>query len=290
MSTWHDVLMQFRMYLERSGLAQSTIDGYVHDVEGFSSWLTGCEGREVSPSDFSRDDVEGYTQYLSDTQGRSPASINRCLQSLRKFGHFAVAEGIRDTSPAQEVRLLEGTVPSMPRALTTAEVAQLIEAARARRSRTATRDYAIIQLLLQTGIRASELVHLQRADVDLLEGHGTLTIRGRIGRPERQLPLNETARSALCAYLDQPRPLQACYLFLGRDSQPLSVRSVQQIVADLGKAAGLDISARTLRDTYARCLWQDTGDLNLLVEYLGHKRPETALRYISPSPVGREGR
>lgn len=68
---------------------------------------------------------------------------------------------------------------------------------------------------------------------------------------------------------------------LGREGHPLSIRSVQQIVTSLGEAAGLEISAKTLRDTYARSLWQDTKDVGLLIERLGNKSPETALKYMS---------
>jgi integrase len=120
------------------------------------------------------------------------------------------------------------------------------------------------------------------ADVDLGEHDGTLTIRDRWNRPGRQLPLNEAARRALCAYLREPRPAGTTHVFLNRQGKPLSIRSVQRIVAILGEVVGLEISTRTLRDTYAARLWRDTGDLGLLTERLGHKRPEAVLKYISP--------
>jgi len=295
MPEWRDALAQFEAYLERSGLAQSTIVGYVRDVESFFIWLVGCAERETSPVAFSSDDVEAYKRHLHDVAGRSPASVNRCLQSLRKFGRFMVRRDGHKANPAQRVALFKPPAFSSSQALNDEEVQRLIGATEVRRSRTATRDYAILQLLLQTGIRASELVHLRLEDVEWLEGHGVLLVRGRGKRPARRLPLNELACRALRTYLDQPRLPGASYLFLSRGSEPLSIRSVQQIVANLGRAAGLDISVRTLRDTYARSLWRSTGDLDLLARYLGHKRLESVLRYISPprghgdSPAVAEG-
>lgn len=285
MSVWSDVLAQFEAHLKQSGLAQSTVSGYLKDVQSFSLWLAERAGQEMSPATFSSNDVEVYKQYLRYTLGQSPASINRCLQSLRKFGRFALMTGVHDTNPAQEVRLLEGPTPSTPRTLTKLEIERLVKLAEARRSRIAARDCAILQLLLQTGIRVSELVQLRLADIYLREDRGSLTIHSQGKRLERQLPLNEAARRALCAYLDQPRPSDASHLFLSRGGEPLSIRAVQQIVASLGKAAGLEISAKTFRDTYARFLWQDTGDLGLLTKRLGHRRLETALKYISPLPA-----
>jgi site-specific recombinase XerD len=282
MSLWNNILAQFEAHLKQSGLAQSTVGGYVHDVRSFSLWLAEYAGEEVAPTAFSSRDVEAYKQYLGDMLGRSPAGINRCLQSLRKFGRFALMAGIRDTNPAQSVRLVEGSALLAPRTLTELEIARLVEVAEAQRWRGAERDGAILQLLLQTGIRVTELVHLQLADIDVTETCSTLTIRGQGKRPERRLPLNEAARRALCTYLEQPRPAEASRLFLSREGKPLSIRSVQRIVASAGKAVGLEISARTLRDTYATLLWRDTGDLSLLTRRLGHRRPEAALKYISP--------
>jgi site-specific recombinase XerC len=78
--------------------------------------------------------------------------------------------------------------------------------------------------------------------------------------------------------------VESTHVFLNREGKPLSARSVQRIVATLGDAVGLEISTRTLRDTYAARLWRDTGDLSLLTERLGHKRPEAVLKYILPLP------
>jgi len=284
MSTWDDVLPQFEVHLQQSDLAQNTIAGYVHDVRSFALWLTERAGQEVAPSTFSSGDVEAYKHYLANVLGRSPSGINRRLQSLRKFGRFALTVGMQDTNPAQEVRLLEGPALSAPRILTEAEVRRLFEVAEIRPSRTAARDFAILQLLLQAGIRIGELVQLQTVDIDLEQDPGTLTVCGQGKRPERRLPLNDAVRCALCAYLEQPRPAEACHVFLSQEGKPLSIRSVQRIVASLGETVGVEVSARTLRDTYAAHLWRDTGDLRLLTERLGHRRPEAALKYIAPVP------
>jgi len=284
MSVWKHILAQFEAHLQQSDLAQSTVAAYVHDVQSFALWLAEYDGQEVSPSDFSSGDIEGHKQHLRRVLGRSPAGINRCLQSLRKFGRFVVMTGNRDSNPAEAVSLLEVPLLSHPRILTPEETQLLVEAAESRPSRTAARDFAILQLLLQAGIRTSELVQLRLADIDLRDHYGTMTVRDHGNHRGRQLPLNEAARSALCAYLQQPRPARSTYVFLNWRGKPLSIRSVQRVVAILGEAVGLEISARTLRDSYARNLWRDTGDLSLLTERLGHKRPEAVLKYISPLP------
>jgi integrase/recombinase XerD len=278
MSVWRNILAQFEQRLRQSDLAHNTVAGYVHDVRSFALWLAEGAGQVVPPSAFSSSDVEAYKQHLKDTLTRAPASINRSLQSLRRFGRFAVTIGIRDSNPAQAVALLEVPVLPSRRSLTPREIEQLLRVVET----GPPRDGAILQLLLQTGMRLSELVELELADIDVTKNPGTVTVRSQGRRPERQLPLNDAARRALCTYLEQLGPAEASHLFLSREGQPLSIRSVQRIVASAGKAVGLQISARTLRDTYATHLWRDTGDLALLTQRLGHRRPEAALKYISP--------
>lgn len=179
--------------------------------------------------------------------------------------------------------LLACSIQSTPQVLAQEQVQQLIEVAEGRISRTAARDRAILHLLVHVGLRAGEIIFLQVNDIDFAQDTAILTIREQGKTPERRLPLNTAARAALQNYLDQRRsPEAGCpYLFCGRDGVSLSIRSVQQIVASLGKAAGLDITAKVLRDTYAREFWRVTSDLELLIQRLGVRRPETALKYIA---------
>lgn len=104
----------------------------------------------------------------------------------------------------------------------------------------------------------------------------------------RRSPLKEAARHNPYVYPGGHRPPSSPHLFLSREGGPLSIRSVQRIVHELGQATGLDVSVTTLRNTCTRSLWKDTGDLALLVERMGHARLETALKYIAPARGNRQ--
>ena len=286
MQTWAEALARFETHLNESALTSGTVSGYVGDLRSYASWLSHAREREVGPAEFTLDDVRDYVKHLLETRGLSPATINRRLQSVRKFCRFAVQSGMRDTNPTAGIPLLKRPVGWVPRALAPGEISRLDEAAIRRLSRSALRDRAILQLLLQTGIRVRELVELRLSDLDLGPGHATITVRSAADRPSRRLELNEKARDALLAYLGQDRRSEAVTLFANRDGQPLSVRTAQQIVAELGKAAEVSVSSKTLRDTYARMLWQETGDLALLAQRLGYRRPETAVKHIMPLGAG----
>lgn len=281
MVTWSNALVQFEGHLRACELADNTVVGYLHDTRSFVTWLEERDGPDTAPIQVTPRLIEAYKSYLQEMLVRSPASINRSMQSLRKFGRFAVEAGICEINPAQGVDLLEDA-KSTPKVLTEREAAHLLEAAEDSRVRTVGRDRTIVQLLLETGIRVGELVRLQVEDVNLNASSAFLTVRGQGRRATRRVPLGEPARQTLRAYLNSSstEEVGSPFVFPGRHGKALSVRTVQQIVTTVGRAAGLDVSARTLRDTYAASLWRSTGDLNLLTERLGHARPEAALKYL----------
>ena len=135
------------------------------------------------------------------------------------------------------------------------------------------RDRALMELLYAAGIRVSELVGLDTADVDLSDG--LLRVRGK-GRKERLVLIGGPARRALGAYLREGRPQLAAgaeaALFLNRKGVRLSARGVQGLVHKYALAAGLDqrVFPHLLRHTYATHMLEGGADLRVLQELLGH--------------------
>jgi site-specific recombinase XerD len=282
MGVWRNVLAQFEDHLREADLAENTVVGYVHDLRTFAGWLQQDPDRSPLPGELTSADIEAYKAFLLNTRGRSLSSVNRSMQSLRKFGRFAEDNGICPANPAQSVELVASHGRAAPRILSNQEVNCLLRIASNGSPGTSHRDLAILYLLLEAGLRVGEVALLRKDDLNFDAQPRFVMIRRQGKRPGRRVPLNERTTQALRAYLDETRVRQGAspYLFLGRQGKPLSVRSVQQIVTSLGREAGLTLSARTLRDTYAASLWQSTGDLDLLAERLGHTRPEATLRYV----------
>jgi len=286
MPTWTDALNAFQRHLRAAGSSHATIAGYLGNLRDFAAWLEATAGKPVPPESVRVADVQAYREYVSDTMGRSAATVNRRLQSIRKFGQFAHRVGLSEINPAQGVPLVKRKGSGAPRTLQMAEFEQLLDAAGRNRPQSAARNRAVLQLLLHTGIRVGEMVALRLDDVRLDEQRAALTVRAAGRRAARSVPLNDVVRCALEEYLGHPHPAGSTHLFRGREGRPLSVRAVQQIVADLASATGLDVSSKTLRDTHAHQLWQETGDLGLVAERLGYGRPETAVRHITPLSTG----
>ncbi len=276
-----DTLAGYEKYLADSGLSQVTVKGYLGDIKQFASWLA----REGLPSPLAStsQDIRRYCLHLVMTKAHPPATANRRLQAIRKFFKHSLEEGLVDEDPSLGIKLLPQPPSEGARGLDRSEVERLLDAVRSGGSRLANRDYAIVQLMLQTGIRVGELTQLKLSDLTLSDDRGALRVKGRGTSQDRKIPLNNSVRKALKAYLDERSERTSGHLFLSSKGKALSARSVQRLVNSYAQAAGLEnVSTYSLRQTYGQQLLRDTGDLSLVARLMGHKRLETAIKYIVP--------
>ncbi len=273
--------IQYGEYLALSGLAERTAKNYVADLRHFASWLDrGGRGPLLRTTE---EDLRAYCLNLVTAKAHPPATVNRRLQGVRKFFKYAVQAGLVDQDPTLGIKLLPLARTEGARGLDRLEVERLLEAVRDRSSRLAKRDYAIIQLMLQTGIRVGELTRLRLAHVELGEDNGSVSVPGEGASKGREVPLSSSVRKAIEVYLAERAGSTSEFLFLSVKGEPLSVRSVQRLVSTYAEAAGLkNVSTYTLRQTCGQQLLRDTGDLPLVARVMGHKRLETAIKYILP--------
>lgn len=278
-----ELLARFEEHLARSALAPTTIVNYLADLRTFARWHTDVKGTTSSLLESTPDDIREYRRHMKTNDGWTPATINRRLQAVRKFYCFAMETGLTESNPASKVQLIPMPESDSPRALDPREVTNLLQAVQGGRPSLVKRDYAIIQLLLQTGIKLGELTSLRLSNVQLGDdGEGLLLIEEGNGNQCRQIPLNPSACAALQDYL-QARPASdgTDNLFLSQGGGCISRRTVQRLVNVYAKAAGLeDVSAHVLRHTFALSTLRDTEDLALVARLLGHRCLETTAKYL----------
>jgi integrase/recombinase XerC len=277
----NNLLARFKEYLVRLGLAPATVVNYLADMRGVARWCAES-GQGCSLLNLTADDVRAYCRYLRGGRGLSPATANRHLQAIRKFCGFARQADLMESNPAADVRPIQPP-PISRRALDADEIACLLEAAQAGRPSLVKRDYAIIQLLLQTGIKVGELTELQLADIELTDSRGTLAVKGNGSNSHRRIPLKALVCQSLQEYLQvrPPSPVVK-HLFLSQEGNSISARTVQRLVNVYTRAAGLTgVSAHTLRYTFATSMLEEIGDVATVANLLGHRSVETTLRYIS---------
>lgn len=249
-----ELLARFEKHMIESALSQTTITNYLVDMRAFTRWYAENNGGMFFPQSLNVSDIRDYRLYLQRVEGRAPSTINRRLQGIRRFCRFAIEAGLMRSNPAVEVDLLRGEDPSPPRALDPAEIEGLMRVVNGGRPSLVKRDRAIIQVLLQTGIKVGELVELRLSDIEISGDGGILTVRG--DGESREIPLNVVTCDALREYLFvRPRLPGIEHLFLSQEGRPISTRSVQRLVSTYAKAAGLEgVSAQALRRTYIQLL------------------------------------
>src|SRR6202034_1806868 len=168
-------------------VASVTVRGYHSDLGQFAVWYDGHPIENLTASDLAH-----FRQYLSRDRSMKPASVNRKLEALRRFCRWAHTTGKLRTNVAAELKLARAPRGMRPKGLLPAQVQGLLRAAGQSRRTLARRNYAVVQLLLQAGLRVSEAAALRIEDLEIRERQGKVRICGK-GNKERYVPLNTTA-------------------------------------------------------------------------------------------------
>jgi integrase/recombinase XerC len=232
-------------------------------------------------------DVTGIRKFLEhlSQQHYSPATMARKIATLRSFHRWLEKRTLISNNPMLMIRTPKQS-KRLPKAIDVEQVEKLLSAPDDT-NLLGARDRAILETLYSTGIRVSELVGINRSDID--EAGAALIVRGK-GRRERIVPLGSHALAALRHYttmLDTEQagtPQQtdpAAPLFINKHGGRLSTRSVRRKVSKYLAQAGLDpnISPHTLRHSFATHLLDNGADLRSVQELLGHQSLSTTQVY-----------
>ena len=283
------LLDAFRHHLADRDLAPATIQAYLSDLTRFHAWLTWVH-EEKAPllTQVRTVDLAAFRTHLIHEQGHPPATVNRRLQGLRLLFRWLVDRNWMAENPTTPLRFMRKSGTPRPLALRRHEVFALLHAAAASPHQLALRNVALVQLMLQAGLRVGEVTALTHADLTLKTRAGTVCVRDGKGRKAREVPLNTTVRRAVQDYLaTQPAASTRIPIFRSKRGTSLAVRSAQAVVARLAKEAGIEriaVSAQTLRHTFARhYLQQHPGKLRELADVLGHESLDTTAVYTKPS-------
>ena len=237
-------LTRYLNSLKARNTSQHTITTYRTDVRQFFTWLAENDVTVTTPQHISRSHIVDYLSHLAD-QSRSGVTRARKLAAIRAYCTFLVDVHTLPASPAATVAMSKKARKSRV-VLRVDEYMRLLHAAAGH-----SRDYAILQLFLQTGLRVEELTRLQLTDVDL-DGP-TMLIHGK-GNKQRMVSLEKKATQTLRAHLADRPPSLDQHLFLNYLGTGFSVRGVMDIVQKYRNLAGIakKISCHSLRYTCAK--------------------------------------
>ncbi len=254
--------------------SEHTVTAYAGDLCAFAEYL-GQSRAPVGLSDVKPHNIRGYLAFLhSERIERKTAA--RKISSLRSFYRFLVSRGIIESSPVVGVRFPK-QAKKLPIFLDTEDIDKLFGMPSSE-SWLGLRDVAILEVLYGGGLRVSEVVGINVADVDFSQG--IIRVRGK-GRKERMAPVGQYAIAAINAYRDRLEQYgrdedfqyEKDVLFVNKLGSRLSDRSVRRNLDGYLIKAGMDlsISPHTLRHTFATHILNNGADLRSVQELLGHK-------------------
>ena len=263
-----DCLAGYETYLkERKKSSPNTLSSYLRDIRQYLAWL---EEEGLVPEQAVQGDVERYIRSLTG-RGKSPATVTRCLASLKSFYTYLLAEGAVEVNPARGQTSAK-VERKLPRILTAKEVELFLEQPD-RSDPKGCRDKAMLELLYATGIRVSELIGLDLDHVNLSAGFIRCAGHGK----ERIIPLYPAAVKALQDYIEHVRPQvierpDEKALFVNMNGERMSRQGFWKIIKHYQDKAGIqkDITPHTLRHSFAAHLLENGADLRSIQEMLGH--------------------
>ena len=280
----HPSIANWLAYLSEKSKSQATLNTYRRGIAHFYRWSKQSYGQNFDPEAIIPRDVEEWKSFQQVVERAAPATVNSRLTALSRYFKWAVNRNPCRRDPTTETQQVRAK-RRQPQGLSD----QYVRLLRRRIEKEGNlRDVALFELMVGTGLRVSETLDLQVADLTLSDRKGQVEVRHGKGGQPRSVPLTAPVRTALKAYLDNNPELEPDdFLWVG-ERGPLRDRSgVFYMLKKYARLTGLDdsqISPHTLRHTFAtRYLKSNPADLRGLAAILGHASLNTVMIYTEPT-------
>jgi len=266
-----DAHQQFVEYLENSGKAHATVIAYSKDIEQLAEFLNQDKSKQLI-AEVTNEDIEDFKNILK-ARRYTGKSISRKINSIKAFFRYLNSQGMISDNPAEIVSHPKYD-QAPPRILSKTEYRALRDACRGD-----ARMSAVVEMLLQTGMRISELAALQIEDIDF--DRNVVTIRPQNSRSGRRVPLNAAAKQSIMDYLTiRPRAREKT-LFLTKTCRPFLVRNIRTAIDRYFRLAGIkDAKVNDLRHTFIVEQLKAGTPLVYISQLVGHKRITTTEKYL----------
>lgn len=255
-------------HLKQQGKASATILAYGKDIAQLVEFLTKKQITQVSS--VASEHIEEFKEHLGENKYLTK-SISRKLNSIKTFFRYLKSEGIITEDPAAFISHPKYEL-SPPRILSKMEYRALRDAAR-----DDARVAAIIEILLQTGMRIGELARLELEDISEKE----ITIKPFESHPQRNVPLNPAAKKALDRYFNFRSQTKSKTVFVTKTGRPLLIRNIRTIISRFFRIADVKgATINSLRHTFIAHQLMSGASVVLIQKLAGHKRLSTTEKYL----------
>jgi len=270
----------FVQNLQERGKSSSTILAYSKDLDQLTKYLFGKGVTAVE--EITSEHLISFVKEIAEASKLTQKSVSRKINSIKSFYRYLMAGGLvqENVSSALKHPKLESKDPKI---MSKMEFMALREVAR--------RDiklYTMVEVLLQTGIRISELSGLEVAHLDLGES-ATLFVPKRESQKERIVPLNKRAKEALQKYLAEQQE-NSPFLFATKSGRATLIRNIRASMERLFKRAGLkDVTVNDLRHTFIAYQLSAGVSINTVCRVAGHKTLSTTQKYLKYLKMAKAG-
>lgn len=273
-------IAHYEIYLvEEKKMAGNTVQAYIRDIKHFEAFV-GVRG--VSRlSEATNSEVVAYLMSLKQA-GRSKSTVNRKLASIRTYYTFLQRNGEVTVNPADDIKS-----PKIEKKeiefLSLEEMDKLMSMPD--ETLKGLRDKAILELLYATGIRASELINMKEADVNLRMGF--VKCDG-VHTKARIIPMGRLCRKAMEDYILDVRGKmlkgrETAELFVNYMGEPMTRQGLWKVLKEYGEAAGFEIklTPQVIRNSFAVHMLQNGADVKSLQELMGHEDIAATQAYLA---------
>lgn len=276
---------QFINFLSEKGRAKATVIAYSKDIEQLVMYITEKQNK-LNIGDVSKSDIESFLKYLAENN-YTKKTISRKINAIKTFFKYATDNGIISTDPSQLIQhpKLE---QSAPRILSKLEYRAIRDTVK-----DDVRTKAIFEILLQTGVKISELQNIQVENLVInsdTNQPGALNVPGSEEGEGRTIPLNKSVQDAINDYLKERPQSENHNLFVTKTGNALLVRNIRATLDRYFKQVGLeDVTVNDLRHTFIAEHLRMGASVLLVSKVAGHKRLSTTenyLRYIERKESG----
>jgi len=259
-------------HLKELGRPNTTIIAYSKDIDQLLSHLEERGVLEFAEIQFSQ-----LSDYIEDLKEKNYTlkSISRKINSIKTFFKFMENKGYLKINPSKDLKHPKLEVKS-PRILSRLEYGALRDACR-----DDIRTLAMVETLLQTGIRISELSELKLSEVNLKGNNPKIDLPKKNAVPAREIPLNKAVVNSLAKYLEERPNVASDFFFITKSGNPILVRNIRSSIDRYFDLAGIkDAKVNDLRHTFVAFHLQNGANIQNLSKISGHKRLSTTEKYL----------
>lgn len=266
--------------LEKAGKSVNTIVAYRGDISQLVKYLNSLN----KASDVSKITTQDIQSFKDDLQKNkyTAKSVSRKLNSIKNFFSFVKSEGIISQDPSLDVKHPKYQNDA-PRVLEPNEYRALRDVCR-----NDNRSTAIVELMLQSGLRIKEIENLKIDDLQ----DSDLVIRPYESHPERKVPLNNSAKIALNRYLKEDRvDVKSKSVFVTKTGRTLLARNIRSLLNRYFKKASIkNVKVNDLRNTFIAHQLKSGVPLDIVSVVVGHKRISTTEKYLKMTSPDQESK